>query len=47
MRTQELQDAYYPPEEPLTPMRELAITKLRSMMHTYLNGAVPVEVAES
>jgi hypothetical protein len=47
MGTQELQDAYCPPQEELTPIRELAAAKLRSMMHAYLNGTAAVETVEN
>lgn len=41
MTTKELQDAYCPPSEEMTPIRDVVAMKLRSMMHAYLNGVVP------
>jgi hypothetical protein len=47
MKSQELQDAYCPPAEEVTPMHQVVVTKLRGMMHAYLNGEAPVESVEN
>ncbi|CAN5370473.1 hypothetical protein BH09PAT4_BH09PAT4_05710 [soil metagenome] len=46
MRSQELQDAYCPQAEEMTPLHQVVLTKLRGMMHTYLNGEAPAELVE-